>query len=92
MNATFTGIPRALLAFSARWALGLLLSVQGCSTTAAAGTRCGAHPGQRAGRSSTLRNRGERRPANHDELLALSLLTGSQYSITRPRRGRQRHQ
>ena len=39
MNATFTGIPRALLAILGPLvALGLLLSMQGCSTPASAGT------------------------------------------------------
>jgi hypothetical protein len=84
MNATFTGIPRALLALvGALVALGLLLSVQGCSTTASADTSVtGPTPASALGVFNSFVTTQKVALANHDELLALSLLTGSQYGIT----------
>ena len=84
MNATFTGIPRALVAIlGPLMALGLLLSVQGCSTTAAAGTSVtGPTPASARGVFNSFVTAEKVALANHNELLALSLLTGSQYSIT----------
>ena len=84
MNATFTGIPRALLAILGPLvALGLLLSAQGCSTTASAGTSVtGPTPASALGVFNSFVTTEKVALANHNELLALSLLTGSQYSIT----------
>ncbi len=84
MNATFTGIPRALLAILGPLvALGLLLSVQGCSTTASAGTSVtGPTPASALGVFNSFVTVEKVALANRNELLALSLLTGSQYSIT----------
>ena len=84
MNATFTGIPRALLAILGPLvALGLLLSVQGCSTPASAGTSVtGPTPASALGVFNSFVTAEKVALANHNELLALSLLTGSQYSIT----------
>ena len=84
MNATFTGIPRALLAILGPLAaLGLLLSVQGCSTPASAGTSVtGPTPASALGVFNSFATAEKVALANHDELLALSLLTGSQAGIT----------
>ena len=83
MNATFTGIPRALLAILGPLvALGLLLSVQGCSMPASAGTSVtGPTPASALGVFNSFATAEKVALANHDELLALSLLTGSQYGI-----------
>ena len=84
MNAIFTGIPRALLAILGPLvALGLLLSVQGCSATASADTSVtGPTPASALGVFNSFVTVEKVALANHDELLALSLLTGSQYGIT----------
>jgi len=84
MTATFTGIPRALLAILGPLvALGLLLSVQGCSTTASAGTSVtGPTPASALGVFNSFVTAEKVALANHNELLALSLLAGSQYDIT----------
>lgn len=85
MNATFTGIPRALLAvLGPLVALGLLLSVQGCSSTASAGTTSvtGPTPARALAVFNSFVTAEQVALANHDEVLALSLLTGSQYGIT----------
>jgi hypothetical protein len=84
MNATVSGLPRALrVLLGPLAALGLLLSMQGCSTSAAATTLT---PGPTPGSALQIYNAyvtAEKVAlVNHDELLALSLLTGSQYSIT----------
>jgi hypothetical protein len=84
MNATVSGLPRALrVLLGPLTALGLLLSVQGCSTSAAATTMT---PGPTPASALQIYNgyvTTERVAlVNQDELLALSLLTGSQYSIT----------
>jgi hypothetical protein len=84
MNATLSGLPRALrVLLGPLTALGLLLSVQGCSTSAAATTMT---PGPTPASALQIYNgyvTTERVAlVNQDELLALSLLTDSQYSIT----------
>ena len=84
MNATVSGLPRALrVLLGPLAALGLLLSMQGCSTSAAATTLT---PGPTPASALQIYNAyvtAEKVAlVNHDELLALSLLTGSQYSIT----------
>jgi hypothetical protein len=64
-------------------ALGLLLSVQGCSTTASATTSVpGPTPAKALKVFNSFATAQRVALANHDELLALELLTGSQYSIT----------
>ena len=64
-------------------ALALLLSLQGCSTTAAATTSVTGPTPAAALRIFNAYVTAERVAlANHNELLALSLLTGSQYNIT----------
>ena len=85
MNATVSGLPRALrVLLGPLAALGLLLSVQGCSTSAAATTTM--TPGPTPASALQIYNgyvtTEKVALVNHDELLALSLLTGSQYSIT----------
>lgn len=85
MNATVKGIPRALMAILGPLAaLGLLLSVQGCGTAASATTASvtGPTPASALGVYNSFVTANRVALANHDELLALSLLTGSQYSIT----------
>ncbi len=84
MNATASRLPRALrVLLGPLAALGLLLSVQGCSTSAAATTLT---PGPTPARALQIYNAYMTNEkvalVNHDELLALSMLTGSQYSIT----------
>jgi len=84
MDATVSGLPRALrVLLGPLAALGLLLSVQGCSTSAAATTFT---PGPTPASALQIYNgyvtTEKVALANHDELMALSLLTGSQYSIT----------
>jgi len=84
MNATVSGLPRALrVLLGPLTALGLLLSVQGCSTSAAATTMT---PGPTPASALQIYNgyvTTERVAlVNHDEMLALLLLTDSQYSIT----------
>ena len=83
MNATFTGIPRVLVAvLGPLVALGLLLSVQGCSTPAAATTAVtGPTPASALAVFNSYVTAEKVALVNHDELLALSLLTGSQYGI-----------
>lgn len=100
MHATYLSAPRARAAVSGRIprmltavlgplaALGLLLSLPGCSTTAAATTAAATTAVTGPTPAAALRVfnayvTAERVAlANHDELLALSLLTGSQYNIT----------
>jgi hypothetical protein len=84
MNATVSGLPRALrVLLGPLTALGLLLSVQGCSTSAAATTMT---PGPTPASALQIYNgyvTTERVAlVNQDEMLALLLLTDSQYSIT----------
>ena len=95
MNATCTGqsrvrttapggIPRLLTAALGMLAgLALLLSVQGCGTTAAATTEAaGPTPASALRVFSSYATAEKVALANHDELLALSLVTGSQTAIT----------
>jgi hypothetical protein len=85
MNATFKSIPRALMAIlGPLTALGLLLSVQGCSTAASATTSSvtGPTPASALRVYNSFVTANKVALANHNELLALSLLTGSQLSIT----------
>jgi hypothetical protein len=65
-------------------ALGLLLSVQGCGTAASATTASvtGPTPASALGVYNSFVTANRVALANQNELLALSLLTGSQYSIT----------
>ncbi len=83
MHATLTGIPRALRAvLGSLAALGLLLSVQGCSTTASATTSVpGPTPASALGVFNSFVTAEKVALANHDVLLDLSLLTGSQFGI-----------
>ncbi len=84
MNATVSGLPRALrVLLGPLAALGLLLSVQGCSTSAGATTLTPSLTPARALQTYNAYVTNEKVAlANHDELLALQYLTGSQYSIT----------
>ena len=77
-------IPRMLMAvLGPLAALGLLLSLPGCGTTAAATTSVTGPTPAGALRIFNAYVTAEKVAlANHDELLALSLLTGSQYNIT----------
>ena len=77
-------IPRMLTAvLGLLAALALLLSLQGCGTTAAATTSVTGPTPAAALRIFSAYVTAERVAlANHNELLALSLLTGSQYTIT----------
>jgi len=84
MTATASRLPRALrVLLGPLAALGLLLSVQGCSTSAAATTMT---PGPTPASALQIYNgyvTTERVAlVNQDEMLALLLLTDSQYSIT----------
>ena len=83
MNATVSGLPRALrVLLGPLAALGLLLSVQGCSTSAAATTLTpGPTPASALQVYNAFVTTEKVALVNHDELLALSLLTGSQYTI-----------
>lgn len=84
MNATSRGIPRVVMAILGPLAaLGLLLSVQGCSTTASATTSVvGPTPASALAIFNSFVTAQRVALANHNEMLAMSLLTGSQYSIT----------
>jgi hypothetical protein len=85
MNATRLSIPRALMAIlGPLTAFGLLLSLQGCGTTASATTASvtGPTPASALGVYNSFVTANKVALANHNELLALSLLTGSQYNIT----------
>ncbi len=84
MNATASRLPRALRVLLGPLAvLGLLLSVQGCSTSAAATTLTpGPTPASALQTYDAYVTTERVALVNHDELMALSLLTGSQYSIT----------
>jgi hypothetical protein len=77
-------IPRLLTAvLGPLAALGLLLSLQGCGTTAAATTSVtGPTPAGALQIFNAYVTAEKVALTNHDELLALSLLTGSQYTIT----------
>jgi hypothetical protein len=83
MNATVSGLPRALrVLLGPLAALGLLLSVQGCSASAAATTFTpGPTPASALQVYNAFVTTEKVALVNHDELLALSLLTGSQYTI-----------
>ena len=83
MNATVSGLPRALrVLLGPLAALGLLLSVQGCSTSAAATTVTpGPTPASALQVYNAFVTTEKVALVNHDELLAVSLLTGSQYTI-----------
>jgi len=87
MNATFPGIPRVVMAILGPLAaLGLLLSVQGCSTMASATTSVvGPTPASALAVFDSFVTAQKVALANQNELLALSLLTGSQYGITSAR-------
>jgi len=84
MNATVSGLPRALrVLLGPLAALGLLLSVQGCSGSAAATTFTpGPTPASALKIYNSYATTEKVALVNHDELMALSVLTGSQYSIT----------
>jgi len=84
MTATASRLPRALrVLLGPLAALGLLLSVQGCSTSAAATTLTpGPTPASALQTYNAYMTTERVALVNHDELMALSLLTGSQYSIT----------
>ncbi len=84
MNATLSSLPRALRAMLGPLAaLGLLLPVQACSTTAAATTStAGPTPASALKVYNSYMTTERVAVINHDELLALEPLTGSQYGIT----------
>jgi hypothetical protein len=84
MNATVSGLPRALRALLGPLAaLGLLLSVPGCGTSAAASTSTpGPTPASALQTYNSYVTNERVAVANQDELLALQSLTGSQYGVT----------
>lgn len=84
MHATFNGIPKALMAvLGPLAALGLLLSVQGCSTTASATTSVtGPTPASALGVFNSYVTAEKVALANDNELLALSLTSSAQYTVT----------